>query len=389
MRSRLQDMRLWALLGAVLLTGLTFLVPRLSFERNVYDLVAVIDITGSMNTRDMSVGGQPQSRIEAAKAALSQLLADLPCQSRLGLGVFTERRSFLLFNPIDVCAGFAPIEAAIASIDWRMGWEGDSFVAKGLYSALDIAGSLPADLVFMTDGQEAPPLPPGQGVPPFESEVGRVKGLVIGVGGTEKVPLPKFDDEGHEVGIYGPQDVVQENRTGAPPPDAEKRPGYHPKWAPFGSGPPEGDEHLTSVRSAHLQTLASVTGLGYAELARTPVIVNSVLPNAKPRQVVVPVDIRGYLAAGALALLAALYAAPLVSIFRSTLFSRKQEYTHDTAPHGTRSDRRVHRGGSGHVPRTDAAKGRRDHRDLGTAGRGMGGDQIVRRHVVASGRQQS
>ena len=74
----------------------------------------------------------------------------------------------------------------------------------------------------MTDGHEAPPLPPGAGLPPFEGTAGEVKGLIVGVGGHDKVPIPKFDNEGRAMGAYGPHDVPQENHSGPPPPDAEK-----------------------------------------------------------------------------------------------------------------------------------------------------------------------
>ncbi|WP_295557817.1 vWA domain-containing protein [uncultured Hyphomicrobium sp.] len=313
MRERLDDARFWTLLAATALTCLAILLPRVTLTRDVYDLLVIVDITGSMTTRDMSVAGKPASRLDAAKAALERLVADLPCQSRLGLGVFTERRSFLLFNPIDVCADFAPLETAIQNLDWRMAWEGDSMVAKGLYHAVEIAADLKADLVFVTDGHEAPPLPSGGALPEFEGTPGKVLGLVIGAGGTDKVPMPKYDDDGNEIGTYGPMDVPQENHSGPPPPDAHLRPGYHPKWAPFGSDVPQGEEHLSSVKSEHLAAIAARVGLAHADLITSPDLLSAITSNAHPRPVEVAVDIRPLAAALALALLVALYAAPLIA----------------------------------------------------------------------------
>jgi mxaL protein len=320
MRERLEDVRFWVLLAALALTVLAIVLPRVKMTRDVYDLVAFVDITGSMNTRDMAVSGNPVSRLDAAKAALERLLATLPCQSRLGLGVFTERRSFLLFNTVEVCENFAPLETAIQSLDWRMAWEGDSMVAKGFYHAISIAEELKADLVFVTDGHEAPPLPPGAGLPEFEGTPGKVRGLVLGVGGKDKVPMPKFDDEGNEIGVYGPMDVPQENHSGPPPPDAHLRPGYHPKWAPFGTDAPEGEEHLSSVRSEHLAALAARTGLAHADLVDTPDIEEAFAANAHRRPVEVAVDIRPLPASLALALLVALYALPRLAPLASRLF---------------------------------------------------------------------
>lgn len=96
-------------------------------------------------------GGKPINRLEKVKAALRDLIVALPCPSRVALGVFTERRPFLLFEPIDACADFSPLEAAIAAIDWRMGWEGDSRISAGLFRAVDMARELKTDLLFFTD----------------------------------------------------------------------------------------------------------------------------------------------------------------------------------------------------------------------------------------------
>lgn len=327
MHEAFRDLRTWCLAGALLLTASTLVLPRINMARNAFDIVAVVDITGSMLTRDMENNTAPKSRLDATKKALLKLLSDLPCQSRLGLGVFTERRSFLLFNPVDVCADFAPIERAIADLDWRMGWEGDSFVAKGFHSAIDIAKSLNADLVFLTDGHEAPPLPPGSSPPAFEGKIGDVKGIIAGLGGKDKVPIPKFDDAGRETGVYSPQDVVQENHSGPPPADAEKRPGYHPKWAPFGTAAVEGEEHLSSVRADHLSQLAAQTGLRYHELALDPNLFGTIADEAHPRVVIVPVDIRPYAAGAALAALAAIYAAPFFARLRSFMSTTKAGQT--------------------------------------------------------------
>ena len=317
MRSRLSDWRLWCLAAATILCVVTAVVPRIERLRPVYDVMAIIDITGSMNTRDMKSAGLPggdsvRSRLDAAKSAVSGLLQDLPCQSRLGLGVFTERRSFVLFNPVEVCENFAAIDAGIAGLDWRMGWEGDSLVGKGVYSALTIAAQLKADVVFLTDGHEAPPLPIGAQLYEFDGDAGHVKGLIVGVGGDAKVPIPKFDDDGRLSGVYSAQDVPQENHSGPPPKDAESRPGYHPKWAPYGKTEVEGDEHLTSVRGEYLTRLAGQVGLGYAPLTSMSSILKPLAPALTPREVVVAVDVRPLLGGLALFILSLVYAAPLV-----------------------------------------------------------------------------
>jgi mxaL protein len=302
----LMDLRFWLLAAALGCVLAALLVPRVALERDVYDVLAAIDITSSMNTRDVAVTGASESRLDAAKSALRATLANLPCQSRLGLALFTERQAFLLFDPVEVCENFAAIDDAIAELDWRMGWEGGSYVAKGLFSAIDVAKSLGADLLFFTDGHEAPPLP-FSGLPPFIGKRGEVGGLLVGVGGHTRTPLLKYDDEGREIGTYGAQEVPQENRAGPPPPDAASRPGYHPKWAPFGNAVVDNGEHLAFVREPHLTELAQVTGLTYLLLRPNEDLVPALAQAVKRRPVTAPSDIRPYPAGLALAFLLVLY----------------------------------------------------------------------------------
>jgi mxaL protein len=313
-RVALEDFRFWVLAAVAALLSLTFFLSRVERVQPIYDVFAVVDITASMLVRDMPSGGRTVTRLDAAKEALAQLASDLPCQSRLGLGVFTERRSFVLFNPVEVCGDFAPLEVAIQQLDWRMAWEGDSMVTKGLHHAITLAQSMKANVIFLTEGQEAPPLPPGLGAPAFEGKPGEVAGVVVGVGLRTKSPLPKFDNEGREKGTYSAEEVPQENRTGPPPPDAESRPGYHPKWAPFGTGPPEGDEHLSSVRHEHLVAIAGQAGLGYAELATAPRLMDAVRAHARARSLNVSTDLRPYAGVAALLLLTLLYSWPLMHL---------------------------------------------------------------------------
>jgi len=310
-RRNLRDARFRMLAAALALALATAWVPPLPLTRAGVQVLAVVDITGSMNVRDYAAGGQPQSRLEAAKAALRHLLAGLPCGSRLALGLFTERRPFLLFAPVEVCENFAPLDGAIAALDWRMAWEADSRVTAGLDRAIAMAGEIGTDLVFVTDGQEAPPLRAGA-LPPFEGQPGAVRGLIVGAGGYGLSPIPKFDDRGRETGFYGETDVQRENRFGPPPADAESREGYNPRNAPFGAAAAGGTEHLSSVREPHLKALADRTGLAYAHLGG-PASLDAPLRAVATRSPVAGrLDLRPYLGAAALALvLAAFLAAPL------------------------------------------------------------------------------
>lgn len=302
--------RTLVLAAACVLALAAVVAPRLQRTTDAYRLLAVVDVTGSMNVRDYSVEGRPASRLDTVKHTLSALAARLPCGSRMGLGIFTERRTYLLFEPVEVCADFAPLDGAISALDWRMAWEGDSYIYSGLYSAIDVAGPLDADLLFFTDGQEAPPLP-ASGAPAFSGAPGKVRGLVVGVGGIEPAPIPKFDRDGREIGFYTMTDVPQENRHGLPPSGSEQREGWHPRNAPWGADEATGQEHLSAVRTDHLKDLAQATGLTYAPLADAATLAAEVEASARPHPVAGIMDTAPLPAALALLLLAGFYLAQL------------------------------------------------------------------------------
>jgi mxaL protein len=275
--------RFWAQCTALLLLLATFATPKIQFSQKIYDVVAVLDITGSMNATDQFLGGESVSRITMEKRALHALLAALPCGSKLGVAIFVEERPFLLFEPMDVCGNFAPLDQAIAGIDWRMGWDSESHIAAGLHAAIITARDAGADLLFMTDGQEVPPLAWSAPIN-FAAIRGAVGGAVIGVGGHEFVKIPKFDKTGHQIGVWKPGEVPSE--TG----------GFF-----------KGHEYLTALDQPHLRALASDAGLHYARLSTPNDLLAALESAAIPRRRQSPVDIRFAPASAALLILGSMF----------------------------------------------------------------------------------
>ena len=262
--------------------------PGLPGEGRVFDLMLVVDITGSMMARDYIVDGAPASRLDMLRRALPGLLQQLPCGSQVGLSIFSERRSFVLFDPVEICAGYDPVTRAIGALDWRMAWEGDSYVLRGLTSALDTARDRGHGVVFFTDGHQAPPLagrplPGGDGTP----------GLIVGVGGLAPVPIPKFDDLGNETGFHQPDDVAQAS-SGWTPPTAAAGSDWDPRVDSPGSTRP-GEEHLTRVHEATLRAQAGALGLGYAPLAPGTDLATRVMDHFPGRRVPVTRPLAGWL----------------------------------------------------------------------------------------------
>lgn len=271
---RLQLLRRALLIAAIVLVVIGVWNPAWERQQPVYQLLLTVDITASMNVRDYESAGQPQSRMARTKTVLLEVLRRLPCGSRVGLATFTERRSLLLLETIEVCENYSPLSQAISLLDWRMSWAGDSHIARGVYSAIDLAAGLESDLIFVTDGHEAPPLP-HSGRPVYDpSDTARqVRGLILGAGGHALSPIPKYDDSGNEVGFLDEDEVDQENRLGLPPAHIQEREGWHPRNAPFGGSRATGTEHLSSVKETYLKELAAATELSYVPLNQSTDVV--------------------------------------------------------------------------------------------------------------------
>lgn len=208
-------------LALVLLLAALF-KPALPMKREVRSYLFVVDITQSMNAVDMSLGGKRVSRIAFARDLLRKTLAELPCGTMVSLGVFSAESVALLFTPIEVCANYAVVQDSIASLEWRMAWRGNSRLRFGLPSAAAIVSSYrtPAQVVFMTDGDEAPKLNAVNKTDLSAWQGGR-GWLLVGIGGDQPSPIPKFDSDDKILGywaysnsIMAPSQVQSEESLG-------------------------------------------------------------------------------------------------------------------------------------------------------------------------------
>jgi len=306
LKSLVRGYRTACLLLALLAMAALFIHPTSQQKSPVYNYVFVIDITRSMNAADYKKSNQPVSRLEFVKHSLRELLAKLPCQSKVGLGLFTERRSTLLFEPIEVCSGFSEIDAAISHIDWRMAWAADSNIAKGLLSTLEMLKDQDAAIVFITDGQEAPPVNPNY-TADFSAIKSKVKGLIIGAGDLAAVPIPKYNERGEQTGFYAQDDVPHRSSFGQSNLDPSQIEGYNARNAPFGSKAAVGNEHLSALQESYLQNLASESGMSYARLTDLSALNQALQTPELATLKLIGVDIRWRSASFALLMLMLVY----------------------------------------------------------------------------------
>jgi mxaL protein len=290
--------RFWLLVLAALALSLALLRPTLALRQPVYRYAFVIDITQSMNVRDYHVPGMPADRLSFAKEALRTVLQDLPCGSEASLGLFTTQNVQLLFEPIEICRHLTLIEEVVRHIDWRIAWAANSHIAQGLYAGIREVQKLggEAQLVFLTDGEQSPPLAQ---TPMFSGRPGDVKGLIVGVGGLHRTPIPKLDMENRMIGFWEKGDINPGSRfrQGADALDADAGQAADKDHEPY----------LSSLDESALKALAVVTGLRYHRLETPRALSAALRAREFGRLRTVDADVRWVLAVLALTSVSSLY----------------------------------------------------------------------------------
>lgn len=210
------------LIAALALLLIAMLSPSIPMQRDLHNYLVVADVTQSMNTIDMRWQGQDVSRIAYVRKLLQQAIPQLPCGSRVSLGVFSAEHVALLFMPIEVCSNYEVLQDTIAHLEWRMAWRGNSRLRFGMTSAKAALSALPApaQVVFLTDGDEAPKLNAINKLDLSDWRGGE-GWLVVGVGGDEPTPIPKYDSDDQILGywafaneIMAPSQVQSEESIG-------------------------------------------------------------------------------------------------------------------------------------------------------------------------------
>lgn len=263
----------WVSLAAACLLALTLLHPKLPQRSQLVHALIVIDITQSMGVEDTLWKGKRMARIEQAKAAAIDLLHELPCGSEIGVGLFNEYRTFVLLAPIEVCENFHELSTSIETLNNRMSWAGASEIAKGINSGLQSLKALPNHpaLVFLTDGQESPPIS-FLHRPKIAASAGEFKGVLVGVGGYTLQAIPKFDPDGHRIGVWKPDEVAQvdiysQGRESSVAGESYvEDPNDNAKSATTVPPPSDKKEHLSAVREEYLGLIAREIGFGYLHL---------------------------------------------------------------------------------------------------------------------------
>lgn len=249
-------------LVAILLLLPTSLNPTITMPSRVQDTLFLIDISESMNVRDVDHPKLRSSRLDLAKISVVESMASLPCGSRVSVALFAGDESVVLFEPLEVCQHFPAIDQVVSGLDTRMRWIGDSWVVRALVMGMREAHKRKMNIVMFTDADEMPhhSTPHLNDILEFK---GKVKGILFGVGGETPQPIPKLNDYQKVLGYWTREEVVIE--------------GNYPnllalvKDLPNGQSAPLGVldevvEHLSAFNRSFLKNTAEAAQMNFVHL---------------------------------------------------------------------------------------------------------------------------
>lgn len=199
----MQHKDLSILLACFACLSIAVIKPTAMIKHNIYSYFIVLDITQSMNTADMKVNGKLISRMDYAKKILSETLSTLPCGTKVGLGLFSGVNVVALYTPIELCENFSSLQDTLEHAQWRNAWTADSRIREGLLASAQVMNNFPepAQLVFLTDGEEAPKLHAfnTRDLSTFQSGDGW---LLVGIGSLGGGSIPMYNDKNQHIGYW-------------------------------------------------------------------------------------------------------------------------------------------------------------------------------------------
>ncbi len=170
--------------------------PTVPMPRNIYSYLLVADISQSMNVVDTTLNGKPTSRMAYTQYMLRHIVANMPCGTRVSIGLFAGVSVAALYNPIEVCSNYAAIQDTIDHLDWRTAWSGNSRVRDSMFTLARVLRAFPepAQVVYFTDGEEAPKLH-AFNTKDLTNFQGGNGWLFVGIGSEKGTAIPKLDDK--------------------------------------------------------------------------------------------------------------------------------------------------------------------------------------------------
>ena len=198
-----EDTNLLTLFLTVLSITIAIINPSVPFKRDIYNYIFVVDISQSMNTQDMILNNQKISRLDYAKTTLRSVLEQLPCKTKVSIGMFAGVSVAATYTPIEICENFSAINTTIDHLDWRSTWSGNTRIRESLMNLSRLIRSFPepTKVIYFTDGEEAPKLHVfnTRDLTQFQ---GANDWILVGIGSDEGAPIPKYDSHNQLIGYW-------------------------------------------------------------------------------------------------------------------------------------------------------------------------------------------
>ncbi|WP_438970431.1 VWA domain-containing protein [Methylophaga sp.] len=285
------------MLTALILIMAALWLPQVPRDVKIMDTLFVLDITDSMNVQDAEQDGEKVSRLTWAKDFTRKTMLEMPCGAHAGLAIFSESRSLILMNPVEVCSSYHDLTQMLEQIDPHMAWARSSEVSKATYTAIRQVKNIDPQptIVMVTDGHESPPIHESL-FPKFSGTPGEVHGLLVGVGGEDLLPIPKTNEAGEIEGFWEVNDVMHQDVYASMQADTTVI-----------TNTPR-TEHLSSQKKAHLETLANRVGFAYVSSPTKPSqLVEQIRDESETRELTVDYDLYAWLSGLALILILLVY----------------------------------------------------------------------------------
>ena len=178
--------------------------PVINIKKTITSYMFVVDVSQSMNAKDLTHNDKIISRINYTKLLLKKIINESDCGSFFSINIFAADNVASIIEPVEKCKNYDELIDTIDKLEWRMAWKGNSRITFGVKSAAKMQDSLnfPSKILFFTDGDEAPKVNAINKVNLDNFNLGN-EIIFIGIGGDKKVPVPRYNSRNMLVGFWG------------------------------------------------------------------------------------------------------------------------------------------------------------------------------------------
>jgi|TARA_B110000967_G_scaffold199678_1_gene234371 mxaL protein len=178
--------------------------PMLKLKKSINSYMLLVDVSQSMNAKDLTYMDNEISRIEYTKLLIKNIINSSECGSFFSINIFAADNVASIVEPVEKCKNYDELIDTIDKLEWRMAWKGNSRITFGVKSAAKMQDSLnfPSKILFFTDGDEAPKVNAINRVNLDNFNLGD-EIIFVGIGGSEQVPVPRYNSRNMLVGFWG------------------------------------------------------------------------------------------------------------------------------------------------------------------------------------------